>query len=857
METSVYLEKILTDILKVVPNAVIVIDDENKIVFFNEGAEKMLGYMAEEVVGSSISRIVPEELQEGFNEQTLNFLGHGRVVQRRKADGSLIPVHLAVEKIVKQRREYLVGVMVDLTEYEKLQHQITINQERYQVAQDCAHIGMWEWTIATGELYWSEKIAPMFGHKPGTLETSYENFQAAIHPDDRDMVNEAVAACVEQGEVYDVEHRVIWPDGNVRWVSERGGVSDKKGEPLKMLGVVQDITLKKEMEEALIEAKEEAENGARAKSIFLANMSHEIRTPMNAILGFTDLLIESDCTPEQKAQLSTVRNSARSLLTILNDILDVSKLESGKLAIENTVYNLPHVLKETLQTLHVKAQEKALELSLDVAPDLYRCVLGDPTRLRQVLINLVGNAIKFTPSGTVEVLVELKTEDTGEGTMVFQVKDSGIGMTPEQLDMIFDPFTQAEDSTSRQFGGTGLGTTISLQLVELMGGKIWAESQSGLGSSFFFTLPLAKPDCATLCSEQCVALEESGDLILPVSERQFQVLLVEDIQVNVDLAKLRLEQQGHQVTVATNGLEAVEAAEEQIFDLILMDVQMPKMDGLEATREIRRKGKNRETSIIALTASVLEKEMDSCITAGMDAVAGKPIEFGRLFKLIDSTVPEGKGVKMGKMEVEISTESEFQLPHLEGVDIKKGLRTWKNPRLYAKSLKKFTEDYCQISGKIKACLENKKYDDAYALIHALKGVSGNLSVEKVSALSTALTLLIKAKKYTSMEGPLGQLQKEFDSLKTQMDTIDLKKEEAPKRAFDSSQVTTLLQNMLNGLEEDDPAIVEPLIDELETFLPESQLGPLRNTIEDFNFDEAKTITRSMMENMSTVQGEAQ
>ncbi|MDH5298120.1 MAG: PAS domain S-box protein, partial [Desulfobulbaceae bacterium] len=721
------------EVVTVLPNAVIIVDEQGVILFVNSGAERMFGYAAADVLGRNVHLFMPPAYREMHDQAMGRYLatgvahviGSGREVEALRSDGSLFPVHLALGEFTADGKRRFIGIIDDLTKNNQLIKDLSLSRERSFLAQQFAQIGMWDWTIASDELYWSERIAPLFGYAPGALETTYENFLNAIHPQDRERVINAVNACVDKGEKYDIEHRVVWPDGTVRWLLERGDViRDAANLPVRMLGVVQDITSRKELEEEITKAKEEAERAAHAKSIFLANMSHEIRTPMNAVVGLTEVVLETPLTPEQREHLTTVRSSAKALLTLLNDILDVSKLESGKLTLDSTIFHLPRTLKEVIQTFTITAREKALSLNLTIHPSLFHCLTGDPSRLRQILINLVGNAVKFTPKGSVTVAVE-PAED---GVYHFSVTDSGIGMNPEQLGRIFEPFVQADQSTARRYGGTGLGTTISKQLVELMGGRIWAESTMGKGSTFHFTARLAKPACAENCGANCPAHIAPGEVALPKSKRRFKVLLVEDIAANVTLATIRLEQQGHQVTVAWNGREAVAAVRGEHFDLILMDVQMPEMDGMEATRLIREIKGEAETPIIAMTASVMHEDLELCRQAGMDEIVPKPVDFSQLFATMEQAVPAGIGTPVTEVQVDLTRTTPPLLPQLAGVDMAKGMRIWQDLASYEKTLLDFADAYGPAASTLAALIEAGDTEGAYRLAHALKGVAGNLAV---------------------------------------------------------------------------------------------------------------------------------
>lgn len=460
-----------------------------------------------------------------------------------------------------------------------------------------------------------KKISPAFERVLGySLEELYKTpMMDLIHPDDLPKTIEEIQKLKDGDHVMSFENRYRCKDGSYKTLSWKAVHSGDK-----FYGGARDITQQKIFEKELIDAKHDALIAVRVKSEFLANMSHEIRTPLNGIIGMTDLLLQTELKDEQHKFVQTVQRSGGALLKIINEILDFSKIEAGKIEIESIDFNLGSLIESQMSLMGPQAIDKKIKLSSRIDPNIPLMLKGDSARIGQVLLNLVGNAIKFTSKGEVAIKVDLESQNGSSNTVKFSVQDTGIGMTPEQAQKIFNPFSQADGSTARKFGGTGLGLSICKSLAERMGGKIGVESSLGQGSKFWFTLDLK--------TSTAISPKVSNSTIHLPPSKKLRILVAEDNVVNQMIVTKMLDKLGHSSHVVANGQEAVTAFQEQQYDLILMDHHMPVMDGMVATQHIRQLGDAGKTiPILAFTANVLEEDQRKCLEVGMNDFIHKPV----------------------------------------------------------------------------------------------------------------------------------------------------------------------------------------------------------------------------------------
>ncbi|HYH43358.1 MAG TPA: PAS domain S-box protein, partial [Burkholderiales bacterium] len=864
---------------------IIIRDRDRRVTGVNKAYLDFIGYSREELESlpafSYTAREGHAEVQALFEK-----LQRGEIqkymIERRyiRKGGEMRWANVGVSAIRDADGVFVASITManDTTDRKQAEDQLRTSSERLELAQEAGNIGLFDVDLVTGRAYWTPQLEKMFGLEPGGFGGTLEDWKALLHADDAEPASRAFQDAIKRGEErFEADFRIVRRnDGAVRSFKSLSRISrSPEGKPMRATGVNIDVT-------ALAQARRIAEDATQAKSMFLANMSHEIRTPMNAIIGMSYLALKTDLNARQRDYVQKVHNAGTSLLGIINDILDFSKIEAGKLDMESIEFSLDDVLADLSTLVGQKIADKELEFLIDAPAALPRDLVGDPLRVGQLLVNLVNNAVKFTDRGEIEVRVR-EVERSGEKVKLqVEVHDTGIGMNDEQKGRLFHAFSQADGSTTRKYGGTGLGLTICKRLVEMMGGAIWIESEPGVGSRFFFDawFGLGKKNSrrrvvpeslnglrvlvvddsaparevvldalgdqpfemhAAASGEEAIAELEAADaaggpmdlvfldwrmpgmngvetarriaehaslsrkprmvmltafgrdevrheaeraqldgfLVKPVSAstlvdtivRVFageeygavaaspleqkswglhgvRVLLAEDNEINQQIAVELLESQGVVVAIANNGYEAVDKvrADPTSYDAVLMDLQMPGMDGIEATREIRAGHPATALPIIAMTAHAMAEERQRCLDAGMQDHVTKPIDPGALYRTLAAWCRPRSGTRAAPKPASTATTDVADIPVVAGLDTVGGLkRLAGNAPLYVKLLRKYVEGQSGAARSIRDSLAAGDRKTAERIAHTAKGVSGNIGATEVEGEAAVLERAIEAR----------------------------------------------------------------------------------------------------------------
>ncbi|NHQ80774.1 PAS domain S-box protein [Chromobacterium vaccinii] len=1001
--------RLLTNVLRAASEVAIIAADVRGVVsLFNSGAQRMLGYSEDELVGQAmLTRFhLAEELSEHGEELSARYErrveGLRALVQEPEAAGAETRewtyvrkdgTHLQVSLMVTAMRdsdELVVGylaIAADITVQQRQQRELVAARDQMQLASEVAQLGIWSWSPADNQLSWNARMFEIYSQPPelalGGLE--YRHWRDRVHPEDVDDMEAGLRELLAGGDTMDRVFRVVHPDGEVRHV-QVGARLERHGDGVRITGINRDISESRAYEQKLLEAKSLAEQASVAKSQFLANMSHEIRTPMNAVLGLLQLMQHTRLDERQLDYVDKIQAAAKSLLGLLNDILDFSKMDAGKLQLDLHPFELEGLMRELAVVLSGNTSDKDVEVLFRMEPTLPSVLVGDRLRLQQILINLAGNALKFTNQGQVVISVRESSRDGGEVSLRIEVSDTGIGIAPEQLARIFEGFTQAEASTTRRFGGTGLGLVISRRLVELMGGQLQVESQFGCGSRFWFDLTLgmvAGEPLAQVPAEQLGPLavlvvddnplageilmdtistvgwqaeyadggedalekvhraEEAGrlyDVVLmdwrmpgldgvgvaevmrqqlsrdkppviimvtafgrevlaeaadrpnppfsdfltkPITPQQLvdavvrsvsgearvsredarpasirrlagmRILLVEDNALNRLVASELLQEEGARISLAEGGLSGVSQAvgADPLFDIVIMDVQMPDIDGLEATRRIRADPRCRSLPILAMTANASQADRAACLEAGMNDHVGKPIDIDELvLKLLELSGREaGAGGGPQPVRETVSRDAAETGELVESLPSR--LRRFGNKlRVYRAALSTFRPECDALLAGIAESGREGAQPELASGLHTLKGLAVTLGAQALSQLAAELEKRARAGGAIGgedLERLRGLLNDSVEQLFDSLPAEEARKTSKPLPAADWREQ---LQGILALLEDNNLAaidMVDKLLDRPQGG-QEDAVHEVAAYVQSLQFEQAIVIVRELL-----------
>ena len=989
-------------IVEIAPDGMIVVNKDGIIILCNPRVEELFGYGSNELLGQSVDLLLPESLRHHHSKQRAEFMkagssremAAGKELMGVRKDKSQFPLEVGLSLLpdLGGRGECACASIRDISEriagQKQLEHAKFLNEQ----ALDLTQAGYWHVPLLATDGYYnsSEQAARLYGDIPNEdwRYSLMDHWLVQVELGDKDAAAEAKAsfeaAVSGKAPRYDAIYAYKRPiDGRVVWIHAIGQVvKDEQGRATDLYGVAVDITATRLAEQKLQKAKEVAEEATQMKSDFLANMSHEIRTPMNAIIGISHLMHKTALDQRQKDYITKIQNSGQHLLGIINDILDFSKIEAGKLSIEHVDFDLNTVLDNVANLISDKAHAKGLELVFDVAPDVPHFLNGDSLRIGQVLINYANNAVKFTEHGEIVIAIELLEQKEDAYLIKFNVRDTGIGLTDEQKQKLFQSFQQADMSTSRKYGGTGLGLAISKQLASLMQGEVGVESELGHGSTFWFSAWLGKSqkryrnmlpefslrgqrilvvddndtarnvleslltgmafnvDQAESC-EQAIALiqqaEQEGtpysvvlldwrmpnvdgtetakairaldlnstphlilvtaysrdealqvaktvgiedviakpvnpsllfDVLMHVLGGSYEesqashlnidlnlklelikgasVLVAEDNELNQEVAVGLLEDAGFVVTLANHGQEVIDLLAKHKFDAVLMDMQMPIMDGITATKAIRKMEAYNMLPIIAMTANAMVQDKEKCLAAGMNGHIAKPIDPEDLYRNLLQWIKPSTEAMMASLQLQQqlngAKDAEVHLPVIDGLNVELGLkRVLGKKQAYLTMLEKFVVNQAETVAKLNQALSDKDSETAERIAHTAKGVCGNIGATELQELAFEIEQQIVANNQTSLVLLTQIFEQKLTNLITALTDFLPKEQEVEVVDFNPERVKkvlTSLKTLLENFESEACDVFEENKAILKSVLNAAAYQRVANAIQQFDFQQA-------------------
>lgn len=998
--------------IEAIPDAIITVDNNNIITLLNQKAISLFGYEKSELLGQNINVLIPARYQQQHLTHTQSFHANpmwsdGQNLSALCKDGREIPVDIKLSPIQTATEHLTLATVTDISVRKDLEAEVQTTLARMKMAISALDAGVWVWHLETNEIMWDERMFMLYDAPEKLKKTGvyYDFWVSRLHDDDREQTESLIMGAVAGKNPYDIDFRIVLDNGSIRYIHAAAILErDETGTVIQMVGVNIDITeiktaaiqiqqlneqrtaelqaLNASLEQQvknrtaeLSQAMEIANQANRAKTDFLANMSHEIRTPMNAVIGLAYLLKKQELSSAARGMVNKIDAAGRSLLSIINECLDFSKIESNRLDIESAPFHLSDVLDNLASIMSTAVGTKPVEVCITPVPEGADCLCGDAVRLEQVLVNLVSNAIKFTEKG--EVVVEVRIIDsvsTGNHIYLhFSVRDTGIGIPLEKQESIFHPFMQADNSTTRLYGGTGLGLSISHSLVELMGGTLQLNSQVDVGSEFFFDLILRvdkqnkrsmpalfhqnvlivddndtarqllksmvisfgwNADVADCCEtaltiiagkerhyfnlllldwslpdvdgiqimnkiqrhlgkEYCPIIimvtahdrgllldmfgSELADSVIskPVTASSLfnavleakvnrgelsnndaprvnneqlaglNLLVVDDSEINREVACEILVGEGAAVEVAENGREAIALlmSKPAYFDVVLMDVQMPVMDGYTATQQIRSLPELHDLPIIALTAGVFKKHRATALAAGMDDFVAKPFDVDELVACIQRLTHREADKK-----TVLNTQHAIAFDAIALIDVEQGLKKWRNPEVYQKQLRLFLQQHEQDAERIAIELSNEHQTAAMEINHKLLGAAGALSLQRV------LHLAQNIEETFSQQGNIENLMIHFTPILAQtIAAINAYLTSATPQAteqitIDNADTVTKeeLNQLIVVLNSDDINLIEPILFGLSHKLPKVLFNKILTAVENFDFRQAEIIAHELV-----------